>query len=493
MKKTFIVLFIILLSLPLLFFNTDPKKVLFLENRGVAKKPEKFIPKEVQNWVNDNLGFRNEVLFTKKTLDYFLFKRYQSKDLVFGEQGHLYLTNKGAAKGTHTQVIKEIVGKTIPPNTEQLKKAKDAIDTLRNYIDSKGSKFYLFFPPSKYYIYPQYWTKTTAKKENPSFELAKIIKKVSGGKDDVINLTPYLLAQKDKELLYYKTIDPFHWNKNGGFIGYTAMMNRIKKDFPNLKVLTKDDFNITATPKNGAIMYNQKELSKYKIANMVFDFKDIEYNYKLKKESDYALKWQPKTLSKAISPTFYIENKKIKEGKTVLIMGDSFVHGFIKSWLKESFKKLYFIHFYSIHNAMDINRIMAEIKPDIVIAEVLMYKKSDFYNYFANLKQEYMFLKLSGFYDDGWLGAVAHATLATKNKKTLTISGYYPKKITPNLTGKVFIDAIVHDFKITKNNFTLQFDIPKKDRVAIKIKSDFAFKADPPDERILSFVLDGIK
>lgn len=99
-----------------------------------------------------------------------------------------------------------------------------------------------------------------------------------------------------------------------------------------------------------------------------------------------------------------------------------------------------------------------------------------------------------GFYKDGWLGAVAKTNIRANKSGLLTIKGYYPKKITPDLTGTVIIDGISKKFKITKNNFKLYFKLPKKnDKIHVIIKSDFAFKADIPDERVLSFILTDIR
>ena len=40
-----------------------------------------------------------------------------------------------------------------------------------------------------------------------------------------------------------------HWNQYGAFIGYTALMEEVKKHIPNIKILTEKDFNITSVTK----------------------------------------------------------------------------------------------------------------------------------------------------------------------------------------------------------------------------------------------------
>lgn len=480
MKTTFIVIFGILLSLPLLFLNTDPKKILYLENRGVTKKPEKFMPKDVENWINDNIGFKNEVLFIKKTFDYFLFERYNLKLSKMGLDGHLFYYNE------NTDVM--FSGKETL-NPQELKDFAKSFMNLKEYFNSFGAKFYVIAIPNKESIYPEFYPKNLAHKSNNIFDATfKILKNYN---INTLHLKQALLNTKafSKDPLYYKLIDPSHWNHNGAFAGYRAIMKMIRKDFQSLKILTKNDFNITISTIKRPYIVNPPYMNF--LSPILYSGKDLIYDFRLKnmQNIDLILNKPSFLVHDKASPhhSFNYTNKDIKKnGKTLLIIGDSYINSFILPWLAQSFQKTYFVY-NNLGDKKYINTLLTKIKPDIVmyqfVERMMPYKTQLYIN-----EQIYD----NGFYNDGWLGAVANATVTTKNKKTLTIRGYYPKKITPNLTGKVFIDDVAHDFKITKNNFTLQFNLPKKDSISLKIKSNFAFKADPPDNRILSFILNSI-
>lgn len=102
-------------------------------------------------------------------------------------------------------------------------------------------------------------------------------------------------------------------------------------------------------------------------------------------------------------------------------------------------------------------------------------------------------VKISGYYSDGWVGNISEYKLMTGKKGEITISGYYPKTISGNLKGSVYIDNVkADDFKIDEQVFVIKVKAEPNKVVKLKIVNDFEFAGSMTDSRLLSFVLSGM-
>lgn len=97
--------------------------------------------------------------------------------------------------------------------------------------------------------------------------------------------------------------------------------------------------------------------------------------------------------------------------------------------------------------------------------------------------------KVTGWYDDGWLGKTIEFRLHTGKEGKVVVTGYYPNKITGNETGTIYIDDAATNFKISDANFTIDLAAKPDDIVNVKIESNFVYVPPLPDTRELSFVL----
>jgi len=110
---------------------------------------------------------------------------------------------------------------------------------FNKFCESKGIKLYILVVPHKPRIYPPAQKTGTDFSKNQEY-----IKRLQSlNKDKQLNIIyPYdeMLAQSKAEYTYFKT--EHHWTDDGAYTGYKALMNRIKKDYPNVRVLNNDDF-----------------------------------------------------------------------------------------------------------------------------------------------------------------------------------------------------------------------------------------------------------
>ncbi len=98
-------------------------------------------------------------------------------------------------------------------------------------------------------------------------------------RNDSFNVdVPYdelMSCKKNGIQAYYASYDASHWNYYGAYIGYLSVMNNVKKDISDLKILSEDDFNISQ------IQVEKEYAGK--------TYNDIDFSFAMKEESHASL------------------------------------------------------------------------------------------------------------------------------------------------------------------------------------------------------------
>ncbi|MBF0525071.1 MAG: hypothetical protein HQK56_08225 [Deltaproteobacteria bacterium] len=132
-----------------------------------------------------------------------------------------------------------------------------------NWLSEMNIPFLIAIVPDKQSVYPENLPGWANKKIGPS-RLDQLLDALEEHPElDVVDLRPAVMAAKNYAEVYYRTDS--HWNAHGAFAGYAAMMERIKRYFPDVKVLKKDDFEFVIKPSQGldlAKMLNLTSLLK---------------------------------------------------------------------------------------------------------------------------------------------------------------------------------------------------------------------------------------
>ena len=120
--------------------------------------------------------------------------------------------------------------------------------TLNRFCQSHQIKFYVFEVPGKEDIYKEIL------KERYGFDEQKFIKvfqarealRNEAQKNHVSWIYPYkaLCEAAKKDLVFFKA--SHHWSDWGAFVGYCELMKEITKDFPNLPVVSLNDYRKTS-------------------------------------------------------------------------------------------------------------------------------------------------------------------------------------------------------------------------------------------------------
>ncbi|MCM3701158.1 alginate O-acetyltransferase AlgX-related protein [Paenibacillus macerans] len=348
------IIFLLAISLPLVMVNKTQGRVSVAENRVLAKFPDftlgdgklntHFI-KEFEAWFNDNLGFRDKFVQENTKIQYNLFGRLTKADTLVGKNEWLYyVTPEIIADYQHLNL----------PSDQQLKEWGDSLEKTNNYLKGKEIPFIVMLNPDKKTIYPENYPDTILKVGDIS--RSDLIDNYFKKNTNLDYFTPkdQLLKAKSKATVYSPRYDNGHWNNYGAFIGYTELMKRVRKYYPDIKVISWKDFDI----------------SEYQRENIV-------YNAISFPETDYAFNYKEKRLAHEtsgvldnlnLSTTMMAVSYKNSNSKLprALILGDSYLYGFMTPNLAESFSETYFIYSDNINRIKDFVEIF---NPDIVIYE----------------------------------------------------------------------------------------------------------------------------
>lgn len=352
-KIIFVAIFLLLLFMPMLFTNLENRKISESENRYLAaqaklwnenKEWNKNFTADFENWVNDNIGFRDSLVVQNAKIQYHGFG-------VLANNSNMYLGPKGELNYATPEILKDYQRKNLYSETK-LQEIADSIQILADYIRSKGAAFYYYQAWDKHSIYPEQFPISVLQKTG--------ISKTDAFNDFIVKNTDVTLISPKAELLAEKANyptysvwgDPTHWSPRGGYIAYKVLMAQLNKDFNNrFHVLQEEDYNITITDQGKTLfggIHEEDWLEEFSIKNP----KAKLTNEKL-------------TFLPDPSHSFHT-NTTVNNKTRLLILGDSYFNNYLIDDLAESFYEVLII--WGDH-IKDIETIMETYKPNIVIVE----------------------------------------------------------------------------------------------------------------------------
>jgi alginate O-acetyltransferase complex protein AlgJ len=206
------------------------------EKRKLSSKPVFDVsyldpfPQQYESYFNDHFPFRGELGFCNTLICFFLFNQSPlPNEVELGKHGWLFYDQKES-------VVYE--GKFTLADW-QVSNLVDELHQRALMYKKRGIKFYIAFPPMKPEVYPELLP-VTFKRASDGTVTDKIVKAIKADSLlQYIDLKESLLKSKSQGRLYALTDN--HWNWAGAFYGYTEIIDRIRKDFPQIKAVTVSD------------------------------------------------------------------------------------------------------------------------------------------------------------------------------------------------------------------------------------------------------------
>ena len=325
------------------------------ENRTLASKPIFMstnineYPKKYEEYFNDYLPFRNELVKLKNLNDIFIFKNSLYHKVLVGKERWLFYT-------VYNLTEKYIGIEEYNFTEKELEKAKNNLIHFRDELKKKNIDFIFMVCPDKQFIYSEYMPDYIKRKstKNGTDIFVEYIKNNTDIK--VVYPKEELLKYKDKYQLYYKYDS--HWNSLGAYIGYTELtriLNIDNKSIESFKILEFDSSSVDRTLN---VFYNN--ISKMLSLNNIKYFRDdiiyILEDYKYTLTNDFEL-WRE---NKVLRFDLYNSNN-------IMIIRDSYFFE-VLHYMSKGFKQVEYIHLDYFKNEN-----IAEYKPNIVVFESVEY------------------------------------------------------------------------------------------------------------------------
>ena len=319
------------------------------ENRTLASNPILVstnineYPKSYEEYFNDYLPFKTELVKLKNLSDIFVFKNIISDRVLLGKEKYLFVK-------WYNLIEQYIVMKEYNFNEKELEISKNNLIHFRDELKKKNINFILMVCPDKQSIYfeymPNYIKRKSTKNDTDIF--VEYIKNNTDIK--VVYPKEELLKYKNKYQLYYKYDS--HWNNLGAYIGYAELMKSL-----NIYVDNIDNLDIKSFDGNERFNFDfYNDLAKiFSLSRLKYYNDDKTYifsNYITKNyETNYYIS----------EHNFSFNSKSYNNENNIMIMRDSYAMNML-DYIATGFKQSEFIH-----ERYFTNKNITEYKPDIVV------------------------------------------------------------------------------------------------------------------------------
>ena len=316
------------------------------ENRNLASLPNislhniNIYPKEYEEYFNDHLPFRNELIKLKNIIDVFIFQNPIDKSIVVGKKKWLFSKLGGYKFFTD----------------EELEVAKKNLINLRDELSKRNIDFVFMIFPIKQSIYLEYAPDYIIKESIKNSEAADMFVNYMRNNTDITIIYPKydLLKYKNKYQLFYKY--DTHWNNISGYIAYMNLMRNL-----NLKYTDIDNLDIVK-------YYSKDKFSNDFYNNLAMNiglgnikYYNDDYIYRINNFTNYVLLEGVNMANYSKSTMSLYSSNNIN----LFVASDSFFHTMF-NYVASSFDNVYFRYI----NDFNINEINIK-KPDIFILETL--------------------------------------------------------------------------------------------------------------------------
>lgn len=350
----FIVMFMAIISLPLIKANWTSGGISEDENRYLAEAPKltvdgKFndnFTAEVETWFMDHMGYRKQLIDYNAKMQYEVFERMLSKSNYYlGRYGDInYATDAMIMDYAHLNLRSD----------EEVKQIGESYQVISDWLDSKGIQFYYVQCWDKHSIYPEQFMASV----NQIGDVSKTDQVINYLREyttvNELSLKETLVDNKKDYEVYSNWGDPTHWSERGSYIGYKYIIEGLNKNNDNkYKVLKEDDYNITISDKgitlNGFI-HEEDMLESFTIKNPMASKVDKSIMGKYGEDKRHSV-WK---------------NPDVDNDTKLLLVCDSYINSFIIEDIAESFSEVWLVWG---DYTKEMESVVELYNPDIVIYE----------------------------------------------------------------------------------------------------------------------------
>lgn len=208
------------------------------ENRELAQRPDfnfetaEEYPKLFEDYYNDNMPFRNQLVSMNSTVDYYVFDQEVSGPVVRGQSNWLFYDSGGDG-----DPIGSYLGNNLFTD-EQVQAIGEKYIEMDTYLREQGKEFVLFIVPNKERAMYEYMPQAYGPPAD-NYRVKQIIDylkenssvRVVYAYDDLMEAKEIAKKRKMGEI-FYRT--GTHWNCLGAYAGARSLLRELGIDMPSL-------------------------------------------------------------------------------------------------------------------------------------------------------------------------------------------------------------------------------------------------------------------
>lgn len=362
LKRIIILAFCAVLLIPILTFNTEENAISEIDNRALAVNPfteesSEDFTKDVENYVNDRIGLRNEMILAYTVLNDRLFGKMVHPSYTYGKDGYVF--GAGLDVNIRYNEFHEVFA--------------DMVKKVQDYCEERDIPFLFVFNPAKPAVMTEYIAEGINYHREWVDEFLKALEE--RGVHYLDNTKTLKMAKETGEVVFNQKYDANHWNDIGAYYGTNAMLEEMKKYIPTVHVNTERDVEFTEIKQESLLV------SKFPINEMVPSA--IIHD---KVESITDLFVDELELNESYRGFgYYVNQKRMGEdAPRSLVFQGSYMNGYGYKYFQNAFGE--YIHVHDYQNILNFPYYYNIFRPDCVIFEVAEYTFSDGYFNFEKMK-----------------------------------------------------------------------------------------------------------
>ena len=135
-----------------------------------------------------------------------------------------------------------------PLSENTITEIKETIRKFDEFLEDKGIKFYILLVPRKESIYQNELLDYGYDKQRDE-KFQQSIQRIMDADEKKQIIYPYqeLMDAKQKDYVFFK--QAHHWTDWGAYQGYQSLMARIKTDFPDINIVSLDEYKQSTSTK----------------------------------------------------------------------------------------------------------------------------------------------------------------------------------------------------------------------------------------------------
>ena len=227
-EKVFSLLFMLILLLPVFTMNVQENVVSEIDNRTLAEVPtfgQKGFTQAFEAYLSDRIGGRTQMVTAYQNLNRHLFHEMVHPTYTYGKDGYVFFKmHNNIQYGDFHKAFADMVIK------------------IKVYCNARNVPFYFLFSPEKISVYRQHLPKGVVYEDDWVTQLIATLEEAGVV---CVNNAEYLKEQSQQSQVFNQVYDAGHWNDCGCFMGMNHLFSKMHQQFPAVRELTEDDFNIS--------------------------------------------------------------------------------------------------------------------------------------------------------------------------------------------------------------------------------------------------------